>query len=85
VKLVPSGVSFALGIFIAPAFTLPRVAGGVCALLLNSVLSVPQSTIEVIGSGLIVGESVGTLSYFVLLESIKRTNFNSCEFIKLVY
>lgn len=66
VALIPSDISFALGIFIASAFTMPRVAGGICVWFLASVLSVPRSTVGVIGSGLIVGESVGTLSYLLL-------------------
>ncbi|KAF2799116.1 OPT superfamily oligopeptide transporter [Melanomma pulvis-pyrius CBS 109.77] len=64
-NLIPSGVSFALGIWVAPAVTVPRALGGVAAWYLLDVLTIPKATVEVLGSGLIVGESIGTLTYVV--------------------
>jgi len=54
-----------LGIWVAPAVTVPRALGGVIAWYLLDVLTIPKATVEVLGSGLVVGESIGTLTYVI--------------------
>ncbi|RYO52518.1 hypothetical protein AA0116_g11670 [Alternaria tenuissima] len=58
---IPSGVSFAVGIFLLPAYTIARTAGGLFTWVWIRRTPSNASSVEVIGSGLILGEAIASL------------------------
>ncbi|KAF2106251.1 OPT oligopeptide transporter protein-domain-containing protein [Lophiotrema nucula] len=64
-KFIPSGVSFAVGMLLLPAYTLSRTAGGLFTGIWLIMNPSRNSSIEVIGSGLILGESIASLADLV--------------------
>jgi len=63
---VPSGTPFAIGMANTPSFSLPRVVGGVVSWLYTRRLGSSQDEALGIGTGLILGETIGSVVTLVL-------------------
>ncbi|GIK02045.1 hypothetical protein Aspvir_006088 [Aspergillus viridinutans] len=63
---IPSGVSFAIGIFTTPVFTLSRVLGGLFMWAYLRRAASEQLMLVVVASGMLLGESLGSLGELFL-------------------
>lgn len=62
VKCLPSGISFAVGMYVAPRWTIPRVLGSVAEQVWRRVApGSHRSLMVVIASGLVLGEGTAAL------------------------
>ncbi|RHZ68078.1 hypothetical protein CDV55_107961 [Aspergillus turcosus] len=67
-KFIPSGVSFAIGIYLLPSYSITCAVGGLIYEAYRRYNNNRQGTTIVFASGLILGESVASLVMLALLE-----------------
>ncbi|KAL6830020.1 OPT oligopeptide transporter domain-containing protein [Trichoderma camerunense] len=60
-NLIPSGVAMAIGMYVVPAITLPRVLGGVVLVVGRSRFGIKNFTLVCCATGLILGQSLSSL------------------------
>ncbi|KAI1411462.1 oligopeptide transporter [Hypoxylon sp. FL1857] len=65
-KLVPSGVAFAMGIYLMPSFIITRALGGAVYWAYTMKGKARHGDIIIVASGLILGESIASLASVVL-------------------
>ncbi|KAF2170765.1 hypothetical protein M409DRAFT_63835 [Zasmidium cellare ATCC 36951] len=68
-NLIPNATSFAIGIFLVPSFTISRAVGGILFWYLVHVRHMQRDPILVVGSGLVLGESLGSVVNLLLEAS----------------
>ncbi|OBT64484.1 hypothetical protein VE03_05370 [Pseudogymnoascus sp. 23342-1-I1] len=73
-SLIPGGVSFAIGIFTTPVFTLSRVFGGIFLWAYLRYAPSRRLSLMVVASGMLLGESLGSLGE-LFLSSVKAPHF----------
>ncbi|KAK0645770.1 OPT oligopeptide transporter protein-domain-containing protein [Cercophora newfieldiana] len=65
--LIPTGVSFAIGMYNTPSFTITRAVGGLFCWAYKRSRNGCEDSIMVLASGLVLGESVASLTGLALL------------------
>lgn len=73
VKCLPSGISFAVGMYVAPRWTIPRVLGSVAEQVWRRVApGSHRNLMVVIASGLVLGEGTAALITAALKSLIRH-------------
>ncbi|KAH7311389.1 OPT oligopeptide transporter protein-domain-containing protein [Stachybotrys elegans] len=66
---IPSGVPFAVGMYLTPSFTLIRVAGALVVFYWARDVRRSQASLYVFASGLMLGEGIGSMASLILEAS----------------
>ncbi|KAF2120074.1 OPT oligopeptide transporter protein-domain-containing protein [Lophiotrema nucula] len=71
-KFVPSGVAFAMGIYLLPSFSITRALGGLCFAIYKHRTHGGTGNITLLASGLVVGEAV--ISFLTVMLTAINTS-----------